>query len=58
MLVETPYSGGVINPKTYSNPDLGSKFFSLSSLAYKLVNLLVFEEKTMYNEQELIFFFN
>ena len=44
MLVETPYFWGVINPKTYLNHDLGSKFFFLSSLAYKLVNLLVFEK--------------
>ena len=43
MLVETPYFWGVINPKTYLNHDLGSTFFFLSSLAYKLVNLLVFE---------------
>ena len=28
MLVETPYFGGVINPKTYLNRELGSKFFS------------------------------
>ena len=26
MLVETPYFGGVINPKTYLNYDLSSKF--------------------------------
>ena len=44
MLVETPYFWGVIDPKTYSNHDLGSNFFSLGSLAYKLVNLLVFEK--------------
>jgi hypothetical protein len=44
MLVEKPYFGGVINPKTYLNPKLGSKFFFLSDLAYKLVNLLVFEK--------------
>ena len=43
ILVETPYSGGVINTKTYLNHELGSEFFFLSSLAYKLVNLLVFE---------------
>ena len=43
MLVEKPYFGGVINPKTYLNHELGSKFFFLSDLAYKLVNLLVFE---------------
>ena len=46
MLVETPYFWGVINPKTYLNHDLGSKFFFLSSLAYKLVNLLVFEKNS------------
>ena len=46
MLVETPYFGGVINPKTYLNHELGSKFFSLSDLAYKLVNLLVLEKKS------------
>ena len=45
LLVKTPYFGGVINQKTYLSHDLGSKFFFLSSLAYKLVNLLVFEEK-------------
>ena len=44
MLVETPYFWGVINSKTYLNLDLGSKFFFLSSLAYKLVNLLVFDK--------------
>ena len=27
MLVETPYFGGVINPKTYLNHELGSKLF-------------------------------
>ena len=42
MLVETPYFGGVINPKTYLNYELGSKF--LSDLAYKLVYLSVFEK--------------
>ena len=46
MLVETPYSVGVINPKTYLNHELDSKFFFLSSLAYKLVNLLVFEKNS------------
>ena len=44
MLVEKPYFGGVINPKTYLNHKLGSNFFFLSDLAYKLVNLLVFEK--------------
>ena len=44
MLVETPYFWGVIDPKIYLNHDLGSNFFFLSSLAYKLVNLLVFEK--------------
>ena len=34
----------VINPKTYLNHELGSKFFFLIDLAYKLVNLLVFEK--------------
>ena len=43
MLVETPYFGGVINQKTYLNYELGS-IFSLIYLAYKLVNLLVFEK--------------
>ena len=42
MLVETPYSGGVNNPKTYIFYELDSKFLFLGSLAYKLVNLLVF----------------
>ena len=27
MLVEKPYFGGVINPKTYLNHELGSQFF-------------------------------
>ena len=44
MLVETPYFGGVINPKTYLNHELDSTFFPLSDLAYKLVKLLVFEK--------------
>ena len=43
MLVETPYFGGVINPKTYLSHELGSNFFPLSSLTY-LVSLLVFEK--------------
>ena len=38
--------GGVIHPKTYWNHKLGSKFFFLSDLAYKLVNLLVFEKNS------------
>ena len=46
MFVETPYIGGVINPKTHLNHELDSKFFFLSSLAYKLVNLLVFEKNS------------
>ena len=33
-------------PKTYLNHELGSKFFFLSSLEYKLVNLLVFEKNS------------
>ena len=44
MLVEAPYFGGDINLKTYLNHELGSKFFFLSDLVYKLVNLLVFEK--------------
>ena len=32
ILLETPYSGGVINPKTYLYHELGSKFFFLSSI--------------------------
>ena len=44
MLVKTPSFGGVINPKTNLNYELGSKFFFLSDLAYKLVNLLVFKK--------------
>ena len=43
MLVETPYFGGVINPKTYLYYELGSNFFP-SCLAYKLVNLFFFEK--------------
>ena len=44
MLVKTPSFGGVIDPKSYLNHELGSKFFFLSGLAYKLVTLLVFEK--------------
>ena len=44
MLLKTPYFGGVINQKTYLNHELSSKFFFLSSLAYELVKLLVFEK--------------
>ena len=47
MLVKTPSFGGVIIPKTNLNNELGSKFFFLSDLVYKLVNLLVFGEKKM-----------
>ena len=36
----------VIYPKTYLNHELASKFLFLSDLAYKLVNLLVFEKKS------------
>ena len=50
MLVETPYFGGVIYPKTYLNYELRSKFFFLSDLAYTdieeagwNVNLIPFE---------------
>ena len=53
MLVETPYFGGVINPKTYLNHELGYKFFFLSDLAYKLVNLLVIENFSCTIEHEL-----
>ena len=42
MLVETPYFGRVINPKTYLNQGIGSTFCFLSSLPYKLVNLFLF----------------
>ena len=45
MLVKTLYFGGIINQKTFLNHELGSKFFILTSLAFKLVNLLVFEKK-------------
>ena len=44
MLVETPFFGGVINPKTYLNHEVGSKGFFLISLVYKVVNLFVFEK--------------
>ena len=44
MLVKTPSFGGIINPKTNLNHKLGSNFFSLSDLAYKLANLLFFEK--------------
>ena len=40
------YFGGVINPKTYLNHELGFKKFFLCSLAHELVNLLVFEKKS------------
>ena len=43
-MLETPCFREVINPKTYKNHELDSKFFFLSSLAYKLVNLWVFEK--------------
>ena len=52
MLVERRYFGGVNNPKTYFNHELGSNFF-LSGLAYKLVNVFSFEEKIMLNKQKL-----
>ena len=55
MLVERPYFGGVINPKTYLNHELGSNFFFLSDLAYKLVNLLVFEKKSCKMSQNWTF---
>ena len=45
MLVKTPYFEGVINQNTFLNHELVSKFFFLSSLAYKLVKLLVFKRK-------------
>ena len=45
MLVKTPYFGGVINKK------------NLSSLAYKLVNLLVFEENNYVKWARIEFFF-
>ena len=38
MLVERPYFGGAINPKTYLNHESGSKIFYLSILTYKLMN--------------------
>ena len=44
MLMEKAYSGGVINPKTYLNHELGSKKIFRGSLAYNLVNLFVFEK--------------
>ena len=50
MLVETLYFSGVNNPKTYLSHELGSKLFFLSSLEYKLVNLL-FLKDFMKNEQ-------
>ena len=37
---------GVINPKTYLNHELRYNFFFLCDLAYKLVNLLVFERNS------------
>ena len=43
MLVEMPYSGGVFNPKNLPKPWIRFRFFFLNSLAYKEVNLLVFE---------------
>ena len=44
MLMEKTYSGGVINPKTYLNHELGFKKIFSGSLAYKQVNLFVFEK--------------
>ena len=38
MLVQMPYSGGINNPKIMN---YAPNFLLLSSLAYKLVNLLV-----------------
>ena len=55
MLVETPYSGGVINPKTYLNHELDSKFFPLSSHACKLFYLLVFEKVSCKMSKNIIF---
>ena len=46
MMVKTPYFEGVINQNTYLNNELGSKFFFLNRLAYKLVKLLVFEKNS------------
>ena len=40
-----PILEGSLNQKTYLNHELCSKLYFLSSLAYKLVNLLIFEEK-------------
>ena len=45
MLVKMLYFGGIINKKNLFIHELGSKFFFLGSLAYQLVNILVFEEK-------------
>ena len=56
MLVETPYFGGVINPKTYLSHELGSKIFFLATLAYKLVNLFVFENISFKMSKNWIFF--
>ena len=58
MLAEKPYSGGVINPKPYLNHELGSKFFFLSSLAYKLVKLLVCKKKNLVKWARTNFFSN
>ena len=45
LLVETPYFGGVNSPKKLLKQLIWLQiFFFFSSLAYKLVNLLVFEK--------------
>ena len=53
MSVKTFYFEGVINQNTYLNHELGSKFFFLSSFAYKFIGFL---KKIIKNEQELNFF--
>ena len=56
---ETLYFGGIVNQKTFLNHELGSKFFFLlHSLAYKLVNPLVFEKNSCKMKKNLFFFFN
>ena len=57
MLVETPNFGGVINPKTYLNHELGSKFFSWVVWHINLWIYWFWKKKIMLNEQELIYLF-
>ena len=41
MLVETPYSGGVINPKTYLIHELGSNIFRPTTKDYSILSSIL-----------------